>query len=163
MKWPACWARRSDESGDPASPAFAAASTCSAPGICELTAPSRIAAVFESLRSQGRMAFMPFVTAGDPDVSTTVELIRLLRDCGVDLIEVGFPYSDPIADGPVIQASYTRALANKVRLPDIFGGLKALAGEPIPPLLAMVAYAIVFRAGPERFVRAAPRRPAFRD
>jgi tryptophan synthase alpha chain len=120
-----------------------------------LTAPSRIAAVFEILRSQGRMAFMPFVTAGDPDVSTTVEMIRLLRDCGVDLIEVGFPYSDPIADGPVIQASYTRALANKVRLPDIFGGLKALAGEPIPPLLAMVAYAIVYRAGPERFVQQA--------
>jgi tryptophan synthase alpha chain len=101
------------------------------------------------------MAFMPFVTAGDPDVSTTVEMIRLLRDCGVDLIEVGFPYSDPIADGPVIQASYTRALANKVRLPEIFGGLKALAGEPIPPLLAMVAYAIVYRAGPERFVQQA--------
>jgi len=101
------------------------------------------------------MAFMPFVTAGDPDVSTTVELIRLLRDCGVDLIEVGFPYSDPIADGPVIQASYTRALAKNVHLPDIFGGLKALSGESIPPLLAMVAYAIVFRAGPERFVQAA--------
>jgi tryptophan synthase alpha chain len=101
------------------------------------------------------MAFMPFVAAGDPDVSTTVELIRLLRDCGVDLIEVGFPYSDPIADGPVIQASYTRALDKKVRLPDIFGALKALSGESIPPLLAMVAYAIVFRTGPERFVQAA--------
>jgi tryptophan synthase alpha chain len=120
-----------------------------------LTVPSRIAAVFESLRSRGQMAFMPFVAAGDPDVSTTVELIRLLRDCGVDLIEVGFPYSDPIADGPVIQASYTRALDKKVRLPDIFGALKALSGESIPPLLAMVAYAIVFRTGPERFVEAA--------
>ncbi|HUE17372.1 MAG TPA: tryptophan synthase subunit alpha [Planctomycetaceae bacterium] len=120
-----------------------------------MTVPSRIAAVFESLRSRGQMAFMPFVAAGDPDVSTTVELIRLLRDCGVDLIEVGFPYSDPIADGPVIQASYTRALDKKVRLPDIFGALKALSGESIPPLLAMVAYAIVFRTGPERFVQAA--------
>ena len=120
-----------------------------------MTVPSRIAAVFESLRSRGRMAFMPFVTAGDPDVSTTVELIRLLRDCDVDLIEVGFPYSDPIADGPVIQASYTRALAKNVHLPEIFGGLKALSGESIPPLLAMVAYAIVFRTGPERFVQAA--------
>jgi tryptophan synthase alpha chain len=120
-----------------------------------LTAPSRIAAVFESLRANGRMAFMPFVTAGDPDVSTTVELIRLLRDCGVDLIEVGFPYSDPIADGPVVQASYTRALARKIRLSDIFSGIKSLSGESIPPLLAMVAYAIVYRAGTERFVDAA--------
>jgi tryptophan synthase alpha chain len=101
------------------------------------------------------MAFMPFVTAGDPDVSTTVELIRLLRDCGVDLIEVGFPYSDPIADGPVIQASYTRALDKKLRLADIFAGLAALRGEAIPPLLAMVSYAIVFRMGPNRFVTAA--------
>lgn len=101
------------------------------------------------------MAFMPFVTAGDPDLSTTVELIRLLRDSGVDLIEIGFPYSDPIADGPVIQASYKRALEKKVHLRDIFGALKVLNGESIPPLLAMVAYAIVFRAGPERFVEAA--------
>jgi tryptophan synthase alpha chain len=101
------------------------------------------------------MAFMPFVTAGDPDVSTTVELIRLLRECGVDLIEVGFPYSDPIADGPVIQASYTRALDKNLRLTDIFAGLAALRGEAIPPLLAMVSYAIVFRMGPNRFVTAA--------
>jgi tryptophan synthase alpha chain len=101
------------------------------------------------------MAFMPFVTAGDPDMLTTVELIRLLRDCGVDLIEVGFPYSDPIADGPVIQAAYTRALSNKVRLSEIFAGLKNLRGETIPPLLAMVAYAIVFRAGPDQFLQTA--------
>jgi len=120
-----------------------------------LTVPSRIAAVFESLHSRGQMAFMPFVTAGDPDLSTTVELIRLLRDCGVDLIEIGFPYSDPIADGPVIQAAYTRALGKGLRLPDIFSAIKTLSGESIPPLLAMVAYAIVFRAGPERFVQSA--------
>lgn len=101
------------------------------------------------------MAFMPFITAGDPDVSTTVELIRLLRDCGVDLIEVGFPYSDPIADGPVIQASYTRALGRKLHVSDIFAGLRALAGENVPPLLAMVAYAIIYRTGPERFVASA--------
>lgn len=98
---------------------------------------------------------MPFVTAGDPDVSTTIELIRLLRDCGVDLIEIGFPYSDPIADGPVIQAAYTRALSKKLHLTDIFAGLGALAGEPLPPLLAMAAYALIFRTGPERFVIAA--------
>jgi tryptophan synthase alpha chain len=116
---------------------------------------SRIAATFESLRSRKRTAFMPFLAAGDPDVSTTVELIRLLARCGVDLIEIGFPYSDPIADGPVIQEAYTRALAKKIGLADIFGGLTTLKGEAIPPLLAMVAYAIVYRAGPEKFVTAA--------
>jgi tryptophan synthase alpha chain len=117
----------------------------------------RIAATFESLRSQRQTAFMPFLAAGDPDVSTTVELIRLLAGCGVDLIEIGFPYSDPIADGPVIQEVYTRALAKKITLSDIFAGLEALAGESLPPLLAMVAYAIVYRAGPEKFAAAARR------
>ena len=100
---------------------------------------------------------MPFLAAGDPDVSTTVELIRLLAACGVDLIEVGFPYSDPIADGPVIQEAYTRALGKKIRLPDIFAGLEALHSEKVPPLLAMVAYAIVYRAGPEKFAAMAQR------
>jgi tryptophan synthase alpha chain len=118
---------------------------------------SRIAATFESLRSRKQTAFMPFLTAGDPDVATTVELIRLLAGCGVDLIEIGFPYSDPIADGPVIQEAYTRALGKKVRLPDIFAALETLGGEKIPPLLAMVAYAIVYRAGPEKFLASAKR------
>jgi tryptophan synthase alpha chain len=120
-----------------------------------LTPPSRIAALFASLRSRGQMAFMPFLSAGDPDLPTTVELIRLLRDSGVDLIEIGFPYSDPIADGPVIQASYTRALAKKIRLAEIFAALKGLKGEAAPPLLAMAAYAIIFRAGPPQFVQSA--------
>jgi tryptophan synthase alpha chain len=118
---------------------------------------TRISNVFESLRSRKQTAFMPFLTAGDPDVSTTVELIRLLARCGVDLIEIGFPYSDPIADGPVIQEAYTRALGKKIQLSEIFAGLEALEGESLPPLLAMVAYAIVYRAGPEKFVAAARR------
>ncbi len=116
---------------------------------------SRIDEVFASLQSRGQTAFMPFLAAGDPDISTTVELIRLLAGCGVDLIEIGFPYSDPIADGPVIQEAYTRALGKKVRLQDIFAGLAALKGEKLPPLLAMVAYAIVYRADPNKFAAAA--------
>ena len=84
----------------------------------------RIAGTFESLRSRKQTAFMPFLAAGDPDMSTTVELIRLLAGCGVDLIEIGFPYSDPIADGPVIQEAYTRALAKKIGVADIFGALR---------------------------------------
>lgn len=106
------------------------------------------------------MAFMPFVTAGDPDVATTVRLIRELAVCGVDLIEVGFPYSDPIADGPVIQASYTRALGKGLHVAAIFDAMKSLKDLPsgqsaIPPLVAMVAYAIIFRMGPSEFVNRA--------
>lgn len=111
---------------------------------------TRIAEAFLSL--SGRMAFMPFVSAGDPDMALTQALVRELAARGVDLIEVGFPYSDPIADGPVIQASYTRALGRRIHVSDILAGVSALKGEDVPPLVAMVAYAIIFRMGPEKFV-----------
>ncbi len=105
------------------------------------------------------MAFMPFVTVGDPDVATSMALIRELAGRGVDLIEVGFPYSDPIADGPVIQASYTRALSRGLHVNDIFAGIQQLTSGPdgnkLPPLVAMVSYAIVFRLGPSNFVERA--------
>jgi tryptophan synthase alpha chain len=100
------------------------------------------------------MAFMPFVTAGDPDMATTVALIRELASRGVDLIEVGFPYSDPIADGPVIQASYQRALERHFTVDELFAGIASLqdSDTPIPPLVAMVSFAIVYRTGVETFL-----------
>lgn len=113
---------------------------------------SRISQVFSDLQAQGRLAFMPFITAGDPDLGMTKSLIRELGRAGVDLIEIGFPYSDPIADGPVIQASYTRALGQKVTVSGIFQALAELKGESLPPLLAMVSYAIVFRTGVPEFL-----------
>ena len=121
-----------------------------------MTQPTRIAAAFATLKTQGHMAFMPFVTVGDPDVPTSMALIRELASRGVDLIEVGFPYSDPIADGPVIQASYTRALSRGLHVNEIFAGIQqltsGLGGSIIPPLVAMVSYAIVFRMGATAFV-----------
>ncbi|HVV99798.1 MAG TPA: tryptophan synthase subunit alpha [Planctomycetaceae bacterium] len=122
-----------------------------------LDSPTRISEKFDEVRLEGRMAFMPFITAGDPDLAATQQLIRELARRGVDLIEVGFPYSDPIADGPVIQASYTRALEKKIQVADIFRAIAELKPDssPIPPLVAMVSYAIVFRIGPEEFVKQA--------
>lgn len=120
--------------------------------------PTPIAATFAKLKTQGRMAFMPFVTAGDPDLAATQQVILELAARGVDLIEIGFPYSDPIADGPVIQASYTRALAKHLHVAEIFKAIDELThgpSAPLPPLVAMVAFAIIFRMGPERFVREA--------
>ncbi len=114
---------------------------------------SRIADVFHSAVSAGRMAFMPFVTAGDPDLQTTGQVLLALRDAGVDLIELGFPYSDPIADGPVIQASYTRALNHGASVHDIFALMESLKAENLPPVLAMVSYAIIFRHGVELFAQ----------
>lgn len=119
-----------------------------------VSARSPIDESFAAARSEDRLAFMPFVTAGDPDVETTMEVIARLGAAGVDLIEVGFPYSDPIADGPVIQASYTRALAAGIHVSDIFAGVRQLRVQQpdLPPLLAMVSYAIMYRHGVESFV-----------
>jgi tryptophan synthase alpha chain len=111
---------------------------------------------FQQLRSAGHRAFIPFVTAGDPDLDTTAALVRELSARGASLIEIGVPYSDPIADGPVIQASYTRVLERGVRLAEILDmAARLTASAPagsIAPLVAMVSYSIVYRHGPERFV-----------
>lgn len=120
-----------------------------------ITVPTRIEQTFTDLRAARKMAFMPFVTAGDPDMGTTCDLIRELATRGVDLIEVGFPYSDPIADGPVIQSSYTRALQKKLTVPEIFRGIARLDSANLPPLVAMVSYAIIFRIGTSTFLKQA--------
>ena len=70
-----------------------------------------VSSCFESLRDRGECALIPFITAGDPDLATTAAALKILDKAGADLIELGVPYSDPLADGPVIQAAATRALA----------------------------------------------------
>jgi tryptophan synthase alpha chain len=106
--------------------------------------------LFRRLRSQGRKAFIPFLTAGDPHLEATTHLVRELVRRGASLVEVGFPYSDPIADGAVIQASYTRALSRGLHVDDIFAWARELA--PGVPLVAMVSYSLVYRRGPEAFL-----------
>ncbi|HWL11144.1 MAG TPA: tryptophan synthase subunit alpha [Planctomicrobium sp.] len=113
---------------------------------------NRIQETFATLKNSGKMAFMPFITAADPDLEGTKDAIRTLAAADVDLIEIGFPYSDPVADGPVIQASYTRALAKKITVDQIFTALAELKSESIPPLVAMVSYAIIFRTGVDAFL-----------
>lgn len=113
-----------------------------------------ISAVFDKLRADQRKAFIPFVTAGDPDLATTARLVRELSRRGASLIEIGFPYSDPIADGSVIQASYTRALEKGIRVDDIFAAVRGLRDVNIP-LVAMVSYSLVHHRGPEDFLRQA--------
>lgn len=113
---------------------------------------SAVDQLFEEFRAAGRKALMPFVTAGDPDLAFTAAVIRELAARGCSLCEVGVPYSDPIADGPVIQASYTRALEKKIKLAEILATCRGLTGELTMPLVAMVSYAIIYRHGPARFV-----------
>ena len=111
--------------------------------------------LFRDLRSRGQKAFVPFVTAGDPDLEFTAALGGELIRRGAHLLEIGVPYSDPIADGPVIQASYTRALARATRLDQILTMTRGLAKSVTAPLVAMVSYAIIHRRGPEAFVESA--------
>ena len=116
---------------------------------------SAIDTLFQELRASGRKALIPFVTAGDPDLEFTAELLREFAARGCAMCELGIPYSDPIADGPVIQASYTRALERRIRLSHIFEMTsQTVPNLPIPTVM-MVSYAIVYRYGPERFVQRA--------
>jgi tryptophan synthase alpha chain len=109
-------------------------------------------AMFAANRAAGRKAVAPFVTAGDPDPATSVAVIEALAGAGASLCELGVPYSDPIADGPVIQASYTRALAARITLETVFGIAREAAGRVTMPILAMASYSLVYRRGIDRFV-----------
>jgi tryptophan synthase alpha chain len=114
-------------------------------------------AMFARLRAEGRKAFMPFLTAGDPDLTTTTALLPRVAAAGADLFEVGFPFSDPIADGPVVQASYTRALDRGLKMADLFTTLRSVIAAPqfSTPVVGMVSYSLIHRRGPEAFVAAA--------
>ncbi len=117
---------------------------------------SAIRETFEKLKSQNATAFMPYISAGDPDLDATKQLVKRMTAEGVDLVEVGFPYSDPIAGGPVIQTSFTRALERGIKVNEILEAFRELKSEiDLPPLLAMVSFSIVFRYGADKFVQQA--------
>ena len=113
---------------------------------------SAIDQLFQRLKTQRQKALMPFVTAGDPDLDFTAEVLIELVRRGAHLCEIGIPYSDPIADGPVIQASYTRALAKRVKLAQILQMLGRTSPRFDAPLVTMVSYAIIHRHGLARYV-----------
>ncbi len=112
---------------------------------------SAIDKLFAELRKTNRKALMPFITAGDPDLDFTAQVIQELAKRGASMCEVGIPYSDPIADGPVIQASYTRALQKKVKLAGILEMLGKVSPQVSTPLVTMVSYAIIYRHGAEKY------------
>jgi tryptophan synthase alpha chain len=113
---------------------------------------SAVDQLFKKLRAENRKALIPFVTAGDPDLDFTAALLQELVSRGCSLCELGIPYSDPIADGPVIQASYTRALAKKIKLAQILEMAKTITPNLAAPVVTMVSYAIIHRHGLERYV-----------
>jgi tryptophan synthase alpha chain len=111
--------------------------------------------LFVRLRAEKKKAFIPFVTAGDPSLEMTGKILQRLDSLGCSIAEVGVPYSDPIADGPVIQASYTRALGKGIKLKEIFETVRKVQPTVKMPLLTMLSYAVVFRQGPAHFVKLA--------
>jgi tryptophan synthase alpha chain len=114
---------------------------------------SRIAARFEALRRAGRKALIPFATAGDPHPSLTVPLLHAFVEAGADLLEVGVPFSDPMADGPVIQRASERALAHKVGLGDVLAMVREFRRKDGATPLVLMGYANPVEAmGVERFV-----------
>lgn len=111
---------------------------------------TRIEQKFQDLRAANRKAFIPFITAGDPNLATTKELILALDRAGADIIEVGVPFSDPIADGPVIQRATERALASGTTLKDVLRLGREVRAKSQVPLLIMSYYNPLLRYGLER-------------
>ena len=102
---------------------------------------SRLTNYFQNLRDNGRKAVIPYIVAGDPSIAGTVPLMHRLVAAGADIIEVGVPFSDPMAEGPVIQLGHERALENGVRLRDVFAMITEFRGENKTTPLVMMGYA----------------------
>jgi tryptophan synthase alpha chain len=114
---------------------------------------SRIATTFEALRARGRKALIPYVTAGDPYADASVGILLAMARAGADVIELGVPFSDPMADGPVIQKASERALAKGIGMPQVLEIVRGFrAGNDTTPLVLMGYANPIERYGVERFV-----------
>jgi len=118
---------------------------------------SRIALTLEPLRQRGEKALITYLTAGDPDLETSERVVHALVEAGVDLLEIGFPFSDPMADGPTIQAAAERALAAGTTLPGVLEMVARVRLHTNVPIVLMGYYNPVFRYGAAAFARDAAR------
>lgn len=111
-----------------------------------------VADCFKSLQANAQCALIPFITAGDPDLETTAKALKVLAQNGADIIELGVPYSDPLADGPTIQAAATRALKQNVRLEDVLQVVKTVRQELDTPIVLFTYYNPIFYRGIQSFL-----------
>lgn len=111
---------------------------------------SKIADAFKD-----KKAFIGFVTAGDPNLDTTKEILKSMQSAGCDLIEIGIPFSDPIAEGPVIQGANIRALKNNITTDDVFKMLEEIKDEITIPKVFMTYLNVLFKYGFDRFLQRA--------
>ncbi len=116
---------------------------------------NRIESKFRKLKKRGKKAFIAFITAGDPNLKTTEELVLRFESSGVDIVELGVPFSDPLADGLTIQASSQRALQQGITLEKIFKLVKTLRKKSQIPIALMTYYNPIFHYGEERLIKEA--------
>ena len=113
---------------------------------------SRITEKFKALRLHNQKALIPYIVSGDPDLKTTAELVFTLEKAGADIIELGIPYSDPIADGVVIQRASQRALEGGVSIDAIFDTVSSIRKKSEIPIAFMLYFNSIFRYGIEAFL-----------
>lgn len=114
---------------------------------------SKIEKTFKKLKKEGRKAFIPYIMAGDPSLDKTKEVVLLLEECGADIVELGVPFSDPLADGPTIQRSSERALKNGVTLRKAISHVKDIRQMSQIPIVLMTYFNPVFKYGVENFIK----------
>ena len=117
--------------------------------------PSRVQESFAALRARNARGLMPFVTAGDPDLADLPDVLAALEAAGATAVEVGVPFSDPVADGPVIAASMQHALRAGVTVAGLMEAVATARERVSIPLVAMLSYSIVYRLGLDAFCRRA--------
>ncbi len=120
-----------------------------------MTNQTRIAQKFAALRSTGEMGLVAYITAGDPTLAATEQFVLALATAGADVIELGVPFSDPVADGPVIQRASERALRNGTTLANVLSLVKSLRTKTQMPLVLFSYYNPVLQMGLEKFAEAA--------
>jgi len=113
---------------------------------------SRIKNTFNRLKKKNETALIPYIMAGDPDLATTKALILEMEKAGCDIIEIGAPFSDPLADGPTIQKAALRSLKNHTSIADVLGLVADVRKESKIPLILMTYYNLIFKYGEDRFV-----------
>ena len=112
---------------------------------------NRIEKTLAELKAKGEKALITFITAGDPDLETTEKLVLEMFEKGSDIVEIGVPFSDPVAEGKTIQAASLRSLAHGTNLTEIFGTVENLRKKTDKPLILMMYVNTIFRFGTERF------------
>lgn len=113
---------------------------------------NRIETVFKKLKARNKKAFIPYIMAGDPSLEKTEEIVLMFEECGADIVELGVPFTDPLADGPTIQRAAERALKNGVTLKKVIALVRDLRLKTKIPLVLMTYYNPVFKYGEERFI-----------